>query len=449
LHWLDSQPVSVKLSRKNLETRKVEMMDYHASVSHLSPVWTRYTPIIASRGEGSRIFDEAGNDYLDFTCGIGVTNTGHCHPRIVAAIREQAGLLLHGQANIVMHKPMLELVKELRSILPEQIDGFFFTNSGAEAIEGAIKLARATTGRPNVIVFQGSFHGRTVGTMSLTTSKSIYRAGYQPLMPGVFVAPFPYAYRYGWEVEQASQWCLEELDFLLTTQTAPAETAAMLVEPVLGEGGYVVPPASFLQGLRDRCDEHGILLIVDEIQSGFGRTGAWLACEHARILPDVIVVAKGLASGLPLSGVFSRLDLMDKWPAGSHGGTFGGNVVAAAAAVATVQVIREEDLLGNARRMGEHLMSDLRRLQESYPAIGDVRGLGLMIGVEFSAGDRKPDRQMAKAVVHACQERRLLLLTCGPWDNTIRFIPPLTVTRSEIDEGLMIFEQALEESLVG
>jgi 4-aminobutyrate aminotransferase len=446
---LDSLPVSVKLGRKILESRKVGMVDYHASVPHLSPVWTRYTPIIALRGEGSRIFDEAGNAYLDFTCGIGVTNTGHCHPRVVAAIREQAGMLLHGQANIVMHKPMLELVKELRSILPEQIDGFFFTNSGAEAIEGAIKLARATTGRPNVIVFQGSFHGRTVGTMSLTTSKSIYRAGYQPLMPGVFVAPFPYAYRYGWEAEQTSRWCLEELDFLLTTQTAPDETAAMLVEPVLGEGGYVVPPASFIQGLRARCDEHKILLIVDEIQSGFGRTGAWLACEHARILPDVIVVAKGLASGLPLAGVFSRLDLMNQWPVGSHGGTFGGNVVAAAAAVATVQVIRDEDLLGNARRMGEHLMASLRRLQESFPAIGDVRGLGLMIGAEFSAGDRKPDRQAAKAVVHSCQERRLLLLTCGPWDNTIRFIPPLTVTHSEIDEGLMIFEEALKENLAG
>lgn len=422
------------------------MSIFPEAISHLSPVWTHLTQIIAECGEGSYLYDQDGAAYLDFTCGIGVTNTGHCHPRIVEAIRKQAGLLLHGQMNIIVHKPLLELVTELRAILPAELDGFFFSNSGAEAVEGALKLARHTTGRPNVVVFQGSFHGRTIGTMSLTNSKTIYRAGYQPLMPGVFVAPYPYAYRYGWSEEQTSQWCLAELEYLFLTQTAPSETAAILIEPVLGEGGYVVPPASFLHGLRSVCDQHGILLIADEIQSGFGRTGRWFAHEHFGVIPDVITVAKGLASGLPISGVISRMDLMQKWVPGSHGGTYGGNAVAAAAAVATIQTIREESLLQNARQRSEQLLAGLRRLQEEYPIIGDVRGLGLMIGCEFSTSEGRPDKTTAKAVVQACLDRRLLLLTCGPWDNIIRWIPPLVVTQTQIDEALSIFSTALGET---
>ena len=274
----------------------------HEALHHLSPVWHRYTKIVAERGEGCYLFDQDGTRYLDFTSGIGVTNTGHCHPRVVEAVQKQAGLLLHGQVNIVLHPRILELIEELTSIVAPELDGFFFSNSGAEAVEGAVKLARTATARPNVIVFQGSFHGRTVGTMSLTTSKTIYRAGYQPLMPGVFVAPFPYAYRYGWPSEQTVEWCLEELRYLLQTQTAPEETAALLLEPVLGEGGYVVPPSGFLEGLRRICDEHGILLIMDEVQSGFGRTGRWFAHEHFGVTPDIMIVAKGLASGLPALG---------------------------------------------------------------------------------------------------------------------------------------------------
>ena len=423
------------------------MTNLEDALQFISPVWTRYTPIIASHGEGTYIYDLEGMPYLDFTCGIGVTNTGHCHPHVVAAIQKQAGLLLHGQANIVFHRPLLELVNELRTILPAELDGFFFSNSGAEAIEGALKLARAATGRPNVVVFQGSFHGRTVGTMSLTTSKTIYRAGYQPLMPGVFVAPFPYAFRYGWDEERTSQWCLEELEYLFTTQTAPQETAAILLESVLGEGGYIVPPASFMRGLREICDRHGILLILDEIQSGLGRTGRWFAFEHFNVVPDIMTVAKGLASGLPLSGVFSRIDLMNKWTPGTHGGTFGGNAVAAAAAIATIQAIRDENMLANALQRGSQLVTGLRHLQEEYPAIGDVRGLGLMIGTEFRTPDRLPDKETAKAVVHACQEKRLLLLTCGPWDNTIRWVPPLVVTADQVNQALTTLSQALKEEI--
>jgi 4-aminobutyrate aminotransferase len=411
---------------------------------NLSPVWSRIFSVEVDHAKGSYLYDIHGNQYLDFTCGIGVTNTGHCHPRVVEAIQKQAGLLIHGQANIVIHKPMLELVEELKMVVNPSIDSYFFTNSGAEAVEGAIKLARHATGRTNIIVFQGSFHGRTVGTMSLTTSKTVYRAGYQPLMAGVFVAPYPYSYRYGWNDEQTAEWCLHELDFLFLSQSAPQETAAILIEPVLGEGGYVVPPAGFLNELRQICDKNGIMLIIDEIQSGFGRTGKWFAQEHFKVTPDIMTVAKGIASGLPLAGVFSRQEVMRKWQTGTHGGTFGGNAVACAAGVATIRAMREEKMPENATNRGNQLINHLRRVQLDFPVIGDVRGLGLMIGVEFRTADRKPDKSTTKAVVQACFDRKLMLLTCGTYDNVIRWIPPLVVTEKQIDEAIEIFCDALK-----
>jgi 4-aminobutyrate aminotransferase len=415
------------------------------SESPISPVWSRITDIVATRGEGAYLFDQHDTRYLDFTCGIGVTNTGHCHPNIVRAIQEQAANLLHGQVNIVYHPPLLELADELRQIMPPGLDTFFFSNSGAEAIEGAVKLARHATGRTNVIVFQGSFHGRTALTMALTTSKTIYRAGYQPLPAGVFVAPYPYAYRYGWTPEETTAFCLRELKLLLKTQTAPQETAAILVEPVLGEGGYVVPSPGFLAGLREICDESGILLIVDEIQTGFGRTGKWFAAEHFDLEPDIMTIAKGLASGLPLSGIAARHGLMERWIPGSHGGTYGGNAVACAAAVATIRTIRDENLLENAVQMGALLTGRLQRLQQTYPVIGDMRGLGLMLATEFTGADGTPDTTTAKAVIKGCLKRNLMLLTCGPWDNTIRWIPPLIVTREQVEAALDAFEAALAE----
>lgn len=410
----------------------------------ISPVWPRYTPIVAERAEGAYIYDRDGTRYLDFTCGIGVTNTGHCHPRVVEAIRQQAGRLLHGQINIVYHPPLLELVEELRTVVPPSLDCFFFSNSGAEAIEGAVKLARHATGKPNIIVFQGSFHGRTALTMALTTSKTIYRVRYQPLPSGVFVAPYPYAYRYGWSPEETEAFCLREVEFLLKTQTAPEETAAILVEPVLGEGGYVVPPPGFLKGLRRICDQYGILLIVDEVQSGFGRTGRWFAVEHFGVEPDVMTMAKGIASGLPLSGVAARRELMERWIPGSHGGTYGGNAVACAAAVATIRVIREEGLVENAARMGRLLLEQLRAVQAEFPVIGDVRGLGLMVAAEFTRPDGTPATDLAKAVVKECFYRQLLLLTCGPWDNTVRWIPPLIVTAEQIEHAVGAFQEAVK-----
>jgi 4-aminobutyrate aminotransferase len=417
------------------------------SRKHISPVWSRSEEIFPERGEGAIIYTSDGRELLDFTCGIAVTNTGHCHPAVVDAVQKQAALLLHGQANILIHQPLLNLIAELRTILPKHLDGFFFSNSGAEAVEGAVKLARMATGRTNVIAFQGSFHGRTVGTMSLTTSKTIYRAGYQPLMPGVFVAPFPYAYRFDWEEEKTSQWCLEELRFLLKTQTAPEETAAIIVEPVLGEGGYVVPPPGFLKGVQEIANQHGILLVVDEIQSGFGRTGKWFGYEHFDIKSDIITAAKGLASGLPLSGVFAPLNLMEKWIPGSHGGTYGANAVACAAAVATIQVIRDEHLLQNTLDRGAQLMDGLRNLQGKYPVLGDVRGLGLMVGAEFRTEGRKPDKTLAKDVTKGCLEMNLMLLTCGPWDNTIRFIPPLNISEAQINQAVDILDKAIGQAI--
>ena len=419
---------------------------YTENFPHMSPAWSRIFNFVAERAEGSYIYTDDGRKLLDFTCGIGVTNTGHCHPKVVEAIREQAGLFIHAQANIVIHKPMLRLIEELRTILPPATDSFFFANSGAEAIENAVKIARVATGRQNVIVFSGSFHGRTVGTMALTTSKTVYRTGFGPLPSGIFVAPFPYAFRLKMTEAEASEYALDQLEYLLASQTAPKDTAAILVESVLGEGGYVVPPVSFMKGLREICDRHGIMLIFDEIQSGFGRTGKWFAFEHFHVEPDIITAAKGLASGMPLSGVFSRTDIMLKLDVGSIGGTYGGNAVACAAGAATIRAMRDDNMLENAAERGIQLMTGLRKLQEEYSQIGDVRGKGLMIGTEFIQDGRADKaKQLAKDIIHAAEDRGLLLLSCGTYDNTIRWIPPLNVTAEQIHEGLNIFSEALRE----
>jgi 4-aminobutyrate aminotransferase len=418
----------------------------HALRQHLSPVWARIFEVWVEHGEGPYLYDIHGSRFLDFTSGIGVTSTGHAHPRVVSAVQEQAGKLLHGQANIVIHQPMLRLVEELLAVVPQPLTSFFFSNSGAEAVEAAIKLARHATWRPNVIVFQGGFHGRTNAAMAMTTSKAAMRAGFQPLASGVFVSPFPYSYRYGWDDETTLKFCLRELKLLLKTQTTPEETAAILVEPVQGEGGYIVPPAGFLPALREICDHYGILLIADEIQSGFGRTGEWFAVNHRNVVPDVIIMAKGLASGMPLSGLAARPDHMAKWKTGAHGGTYGGNVVSCAAAVATIQVLREEKLIQNAAALGRVLASRLRALQRAYPEIGDVRGLGLMIGTEFTSPQGEPWPDRAQAVTKAAMSHGLLLLTCGPWENTVRWIPPLIINESHIEEALEKFERALRAS---
>ncbi|MCE7858576.1 MAG: aminotransferase class III-fold pyridoxal phosphate-dependent enzyme [Chloroflexi bacterium CFX2] len=414
----------------------------------MTPAWSRIFNFVAERAEGSYIYTDDGKKLLDFTSGIGVTNTGHCHPKVVEAIREQAGLFLHAQANIVIHKPMLQLIEELRTVVPPSLDSFYFANSGAEALENAVKIAKVATGRQNVIVFSGSFHGRTHATMALTTSKTIYRSGFAPLPAGVYVAPFPYAFNLNMTEDEAGQFALEQLEHLLASQTAPKETAAILIESVLGEGGYIVPPSSFMKGLREICDKHGIMLIFDEVQSGFGRTGKWFALEHFGVVPDIITAAKGIASGMPLSAVFTRTEIMKKLDVGSIGGTYGGNTVACAAGVATIRAMREEKMIENAAEKGIQLMTGLRKLQEEYPQIGDVRGLGLMVGTEFVVdGSQAKAKPLVKEVIHKAEEKGLLLLSCGTYDNTLRWIPPLNVTTGQINDGLKIFGESLKESI--
>lgn len=415
------------------------------SFNLLSPVWTHLTQIQPVRAEGIYLYDAEGNRYTDFTCGIGVTNTGHCHPRVVQAIQEQAEKLIFGQMNIVIPPSSLALANALNEITPPPIDTFFFSNSGAEAVEASVKLARHATGKRNIIVFQGSFHGRTAQTMAMTTSKYIYRHDYQPLPAGVFVTPFPHGYFYGWDDDRTTEFCMRQLDLLFHGQTTPGETAAIIIEPVLGEGGYVPAPAGFLQELRKFCSANEILLVADEVQSGFGRTGRFFAFEHAGIVPDIIVMAKGLGSGLPISGIGARRELMKKWKPGSHGGTYGGgSAIASAAALATLRVIQDENLVENAAVRGEQLLVGLRNLQTKFPSIGDVRGIGLMVATEFTREDG-PDNDTAKAVQKACLSRNLLLLTCGTYENVIRWIPPLIVTEEQIEYALGIFAQSLDE----
>jgi len=421
---------------------------FQENAPHMTPAWSRIFNFVADHAEGAYIYTDDGKKLLDFTSGIGVTNTGHCHPKVVEAIREQAGMFLHAQANIVIHKPMLQLIEELRKIVPPALDSFFFANSGAEALENAVKIAKAATGRPNIIVFNGSFHGRTAQTMALTTSKIGYRTGFAPLPAGIYVSPFPYAFNLGMSEEQASQYALEKLEYLLASQTAPKDTAAILIESVMGEGGYIVPPTSFMKGLRELCDRHGIMLIFDEVQSGFGRTGKWFALEHFGVVPDIITAAKGIASGMPLSAVFSRTDIMKKLDVGSIGGTYGGNAVACAAGVATIRAMRDEKMLENAAERGIQLMMGLRKFQEEYPQIGDVRGKGLMVGTEFIIdGSQAKAKQLVKDVIHSSEEKGMLLLSCGTYDNTLRWIPPLNVTSEQINDGLGIFGEALKENI--
>ncbi|MEU4449316.1 aminotransferase class III-fold pyridoxal phosphate-dependent enzyme [Actinosynnema sp. NPDC050801] len=414
----------------------------------LSPHLRQATPMVAVRGEGVHLYGEDDRRYLDFTAGIGVTSTGHCHPAVVAAAQEQVGKLVHGQYTTVLHQPLLRLVDKLGEVLPEGLDSLFFANSGSEAVEAALRLARHATGRPNVLVCHGGFHGRTVAAASMTTSGTRFRAGFSPLMGGVVVTPFPTAFRYGWDEETATDFALRELDYVLQTVSAPADTAAVVVEPVLGEGGYVPATRRFVQGLRERADRHGFLLVLDEVQTGVGRTGRFWGHDHFGVVPDVLVTAKGLASGFPLSGIAAPESLMRKaWP-GSQGGTYGANAVACAAACATLDVVRDEGLVDNAERMGRRLRAGLEAVAATTPAIGDVRGLGLMLGTEFVTPDGRPDGETAARVQRAAAEEGLLLLLCGAWNQVVRMIPALVIDEQSVDEGLRAWASAVEVGVV-
>ena len=414
-------------------------------------VLARYTDLVVEGGEGSWLVTVDGERYLDYSSGIGVTNTGHAHPHVVAAVQEQAARLLHGQQNIVYHEPGLRLHDRLRRLLPGDNWGAFLSNSGAEAIEAAVKLSRVATGRPAIVAFRGGFHGRTGQAMALTSARTIYRGHFEPLPGSVYHAAYPYCYRAagGPHAPDACSCDWEEqLELLFAQMVFPEQVAAFLVEPVLGEGGYIVPPPAFLPRLREIADEHGILLVADEVQTGFARTGRMFAVEHWGVVPDIVVMAKGIASGLPLSGILAPKALLDRWSPGAHGGTYGGNAVACAAAVATLDVIEDEDLVDNARQRGQQLLDGLRGLKERHQSLGDVRGLGCMVGLEFvrpEVGDgRRPNPEMVKMVLAAALERHLIVLSAGAWGQVVRLIPPLVTTEAEVAQAIGIMEESLE-----
>jgi 4-aminobutyrate aminotransferase len=413
-------------------------------------VWSRITSIDVERGEGSWLIDREGRRYLDYSSGIGVTNTGHAHPRVAAAIAEQAGKLIHGQQNIVFHEPGLRLYERLGRALPSGPWGAFLSNSGAEAVEAAVKLARVATGRPAIVAFRGGFHGRTGQTMALTSAKNIYRGHFEPLPGSIYHADYPYCYRAPGGPHPIDACTCDweaELDLLFHQLIFPDKVAAFIVEPVLGEGGYIVPPTGFLPRLREIADRHGILLIADEVQTGFGRTGRLFAIEHWAVEPDILVMAKGIASGMPLSGIIARRELLAAWAPGAHGGTYGGNVVSCAAANATLDVIEDEDLVGNAAARGRQLLEGLRAAQPRFASLGDVRGLGCMVGLEFvrpGAGDgREPDAELVKRVLAAALERDLIVLSAGSYGQVVRVIPPLVTTADEVDLALSVLTDAM------
>jgi 4-aminobutyrate aminotransferase len=415
----------------------------------VSPSYTRCYPLVAERGEGALVEDVDGNRFLDFNAGIAVVATGHCHPRVVKAVQEQAARLMHMSGTDFYYEEMVALAEKLAEIAPgDMARRVSFGNSGAEAIEGSIKLARWSTKRDKIIAFYGSFHGRTLGALSLTARKAVQRAGFGPLIPGVVHAPYPNCYRcpFGQKPESCAVECVGFIEnTLLKTVAPPEETAAIVVEPVQGEGGYIVPPRIFFDELARVASQHGILLIFDEVQSGMGRTGRMWAADHFDAVPDIIAVAKGIASGLPLGATVAHADLMT-WPPGAHASTFGGNPVACAAALATIALL-EEELISNAARMGAYLMDRMREWPHRFAQVGDVRGLGLMIGIELvrDRETREKAPELRDHVVQMAFERGLLVLGAG--DNSLRLCPPLVVTREQCAFALETLEECLTAAI--
>ena len=418
---------------------------------YVSPSYTRSYPLVADFGEGAIVEDVDGNRFLDFNAGIAVVATGHCHPRVVRSIQKQAARLIHMSGTDFYYEEMVALAEKLAAIapggpaVPRRVS---FGNSGAEAVEGALKLARWATGREKIIAFYGAFHGRTMGALSLTARKAVQRAGFGPLVPGVVHTPYPYCYRcpFGKEPEGCAVECVKFIENTVLKTVAPAgETAAIVLEPVQGEGGYVVPPAKFFDELARVAKQNGILLIFDEVQSGMGRTGRMWAADHFGAVPDILAVAKGIASGMPLGATVARADLMT-WPPGAHASTFGGNPVSCAAALTTIALL-EEGLVENAARMGAYLRSRLREWPARFPVVGEVRGLGLMIGIELVREQRTREKapELRDRVLDLAFEAGLLVLGAG--DNTIRLSPPLVITRDQCDFAIGTLEQCLKTAM--
>ena len=417
-----------------------------AIAPHLTPVLGRYFEREWSHGQGHRLYDSDGRAYLDFANGIAVTALGHVHPRVTAAIHAQVDKLIGPINAIGFTEPITRLADALAATFPEPLDSVMFLNSGSEAIDGALKLARRVTGRPGIVAFRGGFHGRTFGATSVTSSNVNYRTGYEPLLPGVHLTTFPAVYReFGGDEAAAVTGAMADLRTLTSTDIPASSVACVLIEPVQGEGGFTPAPPAFLRELRAFCDEHGILLIADEVQSGYGRTGRMWAFEHAGSVPDVVVLAKAIANGLPLSAIVSSREHQERWGRGAHGSTFGGNPVACAAGLAVLETFRDERLVENAVARGEELRAGLGRIAAEDDRIGDVRGPGLMVGVEFvrDRDTREPDGALPDRLSAACADAGLLVLTCGRQHEVMRWIPPLDVTAAEIAEAVEIFGETL------
>ena len=422
-------------------------MKFEDYKEYLSPALAKSTDLVAASAKGCYMTDVNGKEYLDFVQGIAVNALGHCHPKVVEAICEQTKKLITGSFNLVNYPATLELAKELAKVTPGNLDVTFFSNGGAEATDAALKLAKNYTHRPGIIAFRGSFHGRTLAATSVTGSNSKYRKNYEPLLPSVYFTPYPTCYRcpYNTTEEKCSMECLQELqrtfDYLIT----PDNVAAILMEPVLGEGGYVVPPAKYVKAIRELCTKHGILLIFDEIQSGFGRTGKMFASEHFGVVPDIMTLGKAIAGGLPMSAVVSTKAIMDEWHPGQHGTTFGGHPVCAAAGLAVLKAFEEEHILDNVNKQGQYLRERLLGLQKKYPVLGDIRGLGLMMAVEFiNPADKSPNADALNKVKGYCLDHGMLTLSCGVYGNGFRFATPLNIQKEDLDKGLAIFEDALK-----
>ena len=412
-----------------------------------APAYGRVYPLVVKRASGMTVEDVDGNLFLDFMAGIAVASTGHSHPRVVQAIEDQARKFLHICGSDYYYEPMVALAEKLGRLAPGSgAKKVFFTNSGTETIEAAIKLARYHTKRQHIIAFHGAFHGRTLGSLSLTASRASHRAHFGPLIPGVHHVPYPFYRRSpgNQTPESGARESIQAIETLFRHEVPPDEVAAVFVEPIQGEGGYIVPPAEYLPMLQDLCRKHGILLVVDEIQSGFGRTGKMFASEHWGLEPDIVCAAKGIASGMPLGAMIARAEI-STWPPSSHGSTFGGNPVACAAALATLDLL-EEGLVENAAKMGALLKERLTALRSRHKTMADVRGLGLMVGVEFCRPDdgHAPDRQLRERVMQKCFEKGLLLLGCG--ESTLRFCPPLIVSAEEVETAVRLFDEAIPEA---
>jgi 4-aminobutyrate aminotransferase len=412
---------------------------------YIAPALSWDTELTAVHAEGIYVTVSDGRKFMDFSSGIAVLNVGHRHPRVMARIYEQLEHYMHSGC-VFQYESLARLSEMLAEITPGGIDMFFYSNAGSEAVEGALKLARYVTGRQGIICFRGAFHGRTLGATSITSSNAKYRRHYRPLIPEVYRAPFPYEFRCP-DGRVKGNPSLESLQFIrdmFKHEIYPDEVAAVIIEPQQGEGGYHPAPRAFLQGLREICDEHGILLIFDEVQSGMGRTGRWFAADHYGVAPDVICIAKSIAGGLPLSALGARRGIMEKWPVGAHGTTFGGNPVACAAGIGVIEAIKEEKLLENGTKLGRMIKDRFNSLKKKYPAIGDIRGLGCMVGVEFVKKDGSPDGDAFNHLFKFALDRNLIIVNCGPHGNVLRFIPPLVATPAEVEKGLGIIEQGLK-----